>query len=139
MKRRLSALLFAALGVLSSCDGSSTDPIEVPLVFVGEVAFQSTEFHAFTVVSTGTIRIELVRLQEKVAEGAEPLGLDLAVGLGVGRPSGEQCSTTFSVLATEGDLVVLGLPGAEFCVSVFDNGSFLPGQVAEYTVSVSTG
>lgn len=139
MRRQLAALLLVALGAVAGCDGSSTDPIEAPLFFEGELVFLGSQFHNFTVVSTGTIRIEMVRLQEKVAEGAEPLGLDLSVGLGLGRPAEGQCATRYSVRAGEGDLVVLGLTGAEFCVLVFDTGTLLPDQVAEYTVSVSAG
>lgn len=139
MRNRLAALLLVALVVLTGCDGSSTDPIEAPLFFEGELAFLGSEFHNFTVVSTGTIRIEVVRLQEKVPEGAEPQGLGLSIGLGLGRPAEGRCATRYSVLASEGDLVVLGLTGAEFCILVFDTGSLLPDQIAEYTVSVSAG
>ena len=67
------------------------------------------------------------------------LGIDLAVGLGLGRPVGELCSTRYSVLAREGDLAVFGLPGADFCVQVFDSGTLFGEVVVEYTVSVSAG
>ncbi len=142
MKRRFPALLMlpmVALGLLVGCGGSSTEPIETPLFFEGELASGGSAFHNFTVVSTGTVRIVVVRLQEKVAEGAEPLGLNLSIGLGLGRPLADVCATRYSVQASEGALAVFGLTGAEFCVRLFDNGSLLPGQIIEYTVSVSAG
>ena len=135
----LFVLTLTAFGFMAGCSGSSTEPIEVPLVFEGEIAFQGRKFHNFTVVSTGTVRIELVRLQEKVADGAEPLGLNLSIGLGLGRPTADQCPTRYSVQASEGELAVFELSGAEFCVLLFDAGSLLPGQVVEYTVLVSSG
>ena len=135
----LFVFVLTAFGFLAGCSGSSTEPIAVPLVFEGEVAFQGSEFHNFTVVSTGTVRVELVRLQEKVADGAEPLGLSLSIGLGLGRPAADQCATRYSLQASEGELAVFGLTGAEFCVLLFDAGSLLPDQVVEYTVSVSSG
>lgn len=139
MRLRSPIAALAAWALLAGCSGSSTAPIEAPQAFQGELAFEGSEFHNFTVVSDGTLRIELTRLQEKVAEGAEPLGVPLTIGLGLGRPAGEQCSTRYSVRATEGDILVVGLTGAEFCVLVFDAGLFFPDLVAEYTVSVTAG
>jgi hypothetical protein len=138
MRNRIPALFFLlVLAGLSGCDGSSTDPIETPLIFEGEVAFQGTEFHTFTVINSGLLRIELPRLREKVVEGMEPLGLDLTIGLGLGRPVEDECATRYSVRAREGDTLLLSLSGAEFCVSIFDPGTLLADQVAEYTISVS--
>ncbi|MCP4202792.1 MAG: hypothetical protein GY769_12770 [bacterium] len=138
MTRPLPALLLLALGALVGC-GSSTEPLETPLVFEGELAFQGSEFHNFTVVAEGTIRIEVVRLQQKAVEGEGPVGFDLPVGVGLGRPAEDQCQARTSDRANEGDLLVFGLPGAEFCVLVFDVGTLLPDQVVEYALSVSAG
>lgn len=132
------ALALATLGLGVGC-GSSTDPIESPLFFSGEIGFQGSEFHNFMVVKTGTVRVEMTRLQQKVAEGEEPLGVDLTIGMGVGRPAGDQCSTRSSLPVQEGGVIVLGLSSAEYCVRVFDGGTLFDGFIAEYTVSVSPG
>lgn len=135
----LGALGFLALSTLLGCNSSSTDPIDAPLFFEGEVVAGGGQAHNFTVQNDGTLRIEMIRLQEKVEEGAMPLGLDLRIGLGVGRPSGGECLTRYSVLIEEGGLVVLGLPGADFCLRVFDSGTLLQGVTVEYTLSVRAG
>ena len=134
----LVAVALMALGTLVGC-GSSTEPIESPLSFSGEVGFQGSQSHDFTVVSTGTIRVDMVRLQGRFIDGGAPLGLDLTIGLGIGRPSGTECATRYSVPVQQGGSVVLGLTGADFCVLVFDGGTLIEGVVAEYTVSVSPG
>lgn len=130
--------LLAALGLLAGC-GSSTDPIDAPIFFEGEVAFQGRNSHEFMIENDGTIRVEMVRLQEKVVEGQEPFGLDLSIGLGIGRPVADDCATRYSVRLGEGGLVLLGLTPADFCIAVFDGGTLFEGLVAEYTVSVSAG
>lgn len=138
MRRLSSAFLVTALGFLAACDGGTTDPVASPLVFEGELAAQGSESHTFTVLSGGLLQIDVPRLQEKVGEGEEPLGLFVTVGLGVGRPLEGQCSTRYSVRANEGDRLVFSLSGAEFCISIFDIGVLLTDQVIEYTVSVSS-
>ena len=142
MRRSLPGLLASILvvvGFLAGCGSSSTEPLDGPLFFVGEIAAQGSEFHTFTVVSRGIIRVQVVRLAEKVAEGTEPLGFALTVGLALGRPIDGECVARYSVRATEGTLEVFELNGAEFCLRVFDSGLLLADQVAEYTVSVSAG
>ncbi len=139
MRRRPSKLLvipIVALGFLAGC-GSSTDPIDAPQIFEGELTFEGTEFHTLTVLNSGLLRVEIPRLQEKVAPDAEPLGLALTVGLGVGRPAEGLCATRYSVRVTEGAVVVLSLSNDDFCLSVFDVGLLLPDLIAEYTLSVT--
>jgi hypothetical protein len=41
------------------------------------------------------------------------------------------------VLVREGDVAVLSLSGADFCVRVFDSGTLFLDQAVEYRVSVS--
>ena len=129
----------AVVGLLSGCDVSSTAPLAEPVFFDGEIAAGGRNSHTFTLVSTGTIRIQMLKLQEKPIEGIEPSGLDLAVGLGLGRPTGDVCATRYSVLVDEGDIAVFGLEGADFCIQVFDNGTIFGDVIAEYTVSISPG
>ena len=139
MRWRLSRLLVIpalALG-LASCGGSSTDPIDAPQIFEGELAFMGTAFHTLTVANSGFLRVEIPRLQEKVAPDAQPLGLDLTLGLGVGRPAEDQCATRYSVRVTEGAVVVLSLSNDDFCLSLFDVGFLTPDLIVEYTVSVT--
>lgn len=133
----LSASSLMACLVLAGCNSSSTEPIAAPLFFEGQVAFMGSSVHNFTVVSEGLLRFEMIRLQEVVAEGEEPSGLDVAIGLGIGRPANGACATRYSVLVREGDVAVLSLAGAEFCVRVFDSGTLFPDQAVEYRVSVS--
>lgn len=122
---------------LAGCTSSSTEPIAMPLFFEGEVISLGSSIHNFTVVSEGLLRFEVIRLQEKVAEGEPPSERELSIGLGVGRPANGACATRYSVLVREGDVAVLSLAGAEFCVRMFDSGTLLLDQVAEYELSVS--
>lgn len=142
MSRSFPALLAGGLLLLSAlagCNGSSTDPVDAPLFFTGEVSFGGGSTHNFVVVSEGLLRFEMIRLQRKVAEGEPPAEGGLSIGLGVGRPANDACSTRYSVLIQEGGVAVLSLPDGDFCVRIFDSGTLFLDQVAEYELSVSPG
>lgn len=142
MTRSLPALLACALllsSAVAGCNGSSTDPIDAPLFFAGEVAFMGSSKHDFAVASEGLLRFEMIRLQRKVAEGEPPAETGLSMGLGVGRPANDECISRYSVLIQEGGVAVLSLAEGNFCFRVFDTGTLFVDQVAEYQMSVSPG
>lgn len=112
---------------------SPTAPVSAPIVFQGEVVFEGAGFHILVLESAGTVQIELTSLTARlVASGSQ-----LAIGLGLGRVSGDECSTTFNTTATEGNSFSFGLQeGQEYCVRVFDTGILPQDAVVAYTVTV---
>ena len=130
-------MILAAGWVLGLGCGSSTSPLMDPITFEGEIAVAGRQIHPLVLTASGTIRIEFTRLEEKPVEGVEPTDTNWVLGVGVGRPIGEECSTRYSIRASVGQLLVVGLDEGEYCLLVFDAGFVPADTVIEYTVMVS--
>ncbi len=139
LRPALLLLLAAGLVWTVGCD-SSTSPIGDPMTFEGVIPSGGRVVHPFVLTNAGTIRVEFNRIEEQPVEGFDPLeNVIWRLGVGIGRPSEGECSTSYSVAAVVGQLLVLGLNEAEYCLLVFDTG-FLPEvRIVEYTMTVSPG
>lgn len=138
LKPLLLVLLATGLVSFVGCDGS-TSPIGDPMVFEGVIPSGGRVSHPFVLTKAGTIRIAFNEIVEQPVEGFEPLEVEWILGIGIGRPVAGECATSYSVGARVGQLVVLGLNEAEYCLLIFDTG-FLPDvRILEYTVTVSPG
>lgn len=137
---RPALLLLLAAGLTTvGCD-SSTRPIDDPLVFEGVIPSGGRESHPFVLTNSGTVRVEFSRIVEQPVEGFEPLeDVIWRLGVGIGRPSDGECSTSYSVAAAVGQLVVLGLNEAEYCLLVFDTGFVPEVRILEYSLTLSPG
>jgi hypothetical protein len=148
LARALAAagLLAAAALVLSGCDDSSTatspsdtdtsttttvaSPTATEL-FAGRVAVGGSAFYSFTVVENGTVNVSLVDV------GGASVPSTVWLGLGIGAPSGEDCSATATVNTPAGSAVHLTgtyAPGV-YCVRVWDIGNLV--AVAAFNVTIA--
>lgn len=116
------------------CDsGSSSDPGSQTVVFQGELVSSGSVSHPVTVTDAGVVALEVTDLRNKLLDVTN-MNDTPRIGLGLGRPAGEECPATFRVTAVEGNRFPLGLAEAEYCVLIFDPG--LPEDaVIEYTIS----
>jgi hypothetical protein len=146
MKRmRATTALWAILGAAALCgacthnsttepsltsSSSTTTPAAAPTVteaFNGTLPVGGFRFYSFTIAVNGTVNVTLT----KVSGTSVPSTVQL--GLGIGQPSGNDCSTTQSVTAASSTVPqttgVFG-PGV-FCVRVSDVGNlFAPATFA---------
>lgn len=117
-------LLLALLTVACGSD-TPTTPTTPNLpsteMFSGTLPVQGSSFYSFTVAATGNVSITLASLVP-VAPGP---AVNTVMGLGVGTPSGTECSVTNSVTTAPGltAQLVNSLTAATYCAKIYDLGA----------------
>jgi hypothetical protein len=108
---------------------TETTTVETPTTteqFVGRVAVSGSVFYSFTVTQYGTVNITLTDVSGQFVPPT------VTLGLGIGIPSGEGCSTSSTVNTKSGTTAqITGAynPGV-YCAQVFDVGNlFAPANV----------
>jgi hypothetical protein len=136
-------LLVAAL-LVSGCDDSSTptspsdtgatttlaSPTTTEL-FAGRVPVGGATFYSFSVVENGTVNVTLADV------GGANVPSTVWLGLGIGTPAGEDCSTATTINTAAGSAVHLTgtyAPGV-YCVRVWDIGNLV--AVAAFNVTIA--
>ena len=136
--RSTTLAVVALLTLVAGCS-SSTSPIMDTISFEGVLGRSGRLVHPLVLTDSGTIVLQFTLIEEIPVEGFEPLAFQWRLGLGIGRPAGDECATTFSVSLPVGETLVLGLNDAEYCVAVFEP-TFLPEErLLQYTMTASPG
>ena len=136
MRTALALLLAALLTGTIACSDSPTAPIDEPLVFSGDLLYQGSVEHFFTLQHPGAIQIKVLDLVAKLVE-IDPLNpLNLVVGLGLGRPDGSSCSTTSRTNVAKDSLLAFGLSAGDYCIVLFDSGRLPEDAVIGYSVLI---
>ena len=137
-------LLLAAALTFSGCDDSTTttspsdtsttttvaSPTTTEL-FAGRLSVGGATFYSFSVVENGTVNVTLADI------GGASVPSTVWLGLGIGTPNGEDCSTTATVNTASGSAVHLTAtyaPGV-YCVRVWDIGNLV--AVAAFNVTIA--
>lgn len=130
-RRGTLALVAAALAITTACgkDDSPTSPtttdtstVASPTItedFVGVLPVGGSRFYSFTIVENGTVNVTLTSV------GGTNVPSTVWLGLGVGTPAGEDCTTSSSVNTQSGSSAqVTGTyaPGI-YCARVADIGN----------------
>jgi hypothetical protein len=140
------ALAAALLTATAACSDSPTSPssattttipattIAEPTVtedFNGTVRVSGAAFYSYNVVENGTVRVTLSRVS------GTNIPSSVWLGLGIGQPSGEECSTTLTVNGPSGSTAQLSgtySPGV-YCVRVWDLGYLI--APAQFAISIA--
>jgi hypothetical protein len=140
-----AALLASTAMTAAACDDSTTatspsdtstttttvaSPTTTEL-FAGRVAVGGSTFYSFTVVENGTVNVNLADV------GGTSVPSTVWLGLGLGTPNGEDCSTASTVNTAAGSAVHLTTtyaPGV-YCVRVWDIGNLV--AVAAFNVTIA--
>jgi hypothetical protein len=147
LTRALAAigLLAAAAFALSACDDSSsatspsttsstTTTVASPTtteLFAGRVTVGGSAFYSFSVVENGTVNVTLAEV------GGASVPATVWLGVGLGTPNGEDCTTSSTVNTAPGSAVQLTgtyAPGV-YCVRVWDIGNLV--AVAAFNVTIA--
>ncbi len=132
---RLCALALVAVLVMA-CDDSG--PVDDVFLFEGQVTYQGSQTHSLVSRDEGIARFEVLALTPRLLDVT--FGANIVVGLGVGRPNGGECATSFRANARAGTSFSIGLEEeTEYCVRIFDPGTLPEDALIDYTVSVSPG
>ena len=125
--------------------GCQSDTVEFDegemLTFSGTITdLQDSDVFEFVVVSQGTTRIELTRLDTRngaTGEPVEPQG----IGVAFGRPTTQgPCAPTVSRILNETEAISVFVPEGSYCVGVFvPAGIYEIGTVIEYTLELLSG
>ena len=135
----VAALAFPACGDKSTATSpSSTDTTTTTVaspttteLFAGRVTVGGTAFYSFSVVENGTVNVSLADV------GGASVPSTVWLGLGIGTPSGEDCTTSSTVNTAAGTGVQLTgtyAPGV-YCVRVWDIGNLV--AVAAFNVTIA--
>ena len=149
MTRGPIGLLLAAALTVSGCDDNTTSPTDtsststtttvasptITEVFSGRVGAGGSAFYSFSVVENGTVNVTLSDV------GGTSVPPSVWLGVGLGTPSGEDCTTASTVntasSTTNGSSVHLTTtyaPGV-YCVRVWDIGNLI--AVASFNVTIA--
>ena len=143
-----AALLLAATALTVSACGNKTSTATSPTststtttttvatpttteVFSGRVDVGGSAFYSFNVVENGTVNVTLA------AVGGANVPSTVWLGLGIGTPTGEDCSAATTVNTAAGSAVQLTgtyAPGV-YCVRVWDIGNLV--AVAAFNVTIA--
>jgi hypothetical protein len=99
---------------------TTADPVATE-EFVGTVSIGGAAFHSFTIEQNGTVRITLASVGGTNVPGS------VWLGLGIGTPAGEDCSTTTSLNTQAGSGAQISgtyAPGI-YCARVYDIGNLI--------------
>ena len=100
-------------------------------LFAGRVEVNGSTFYSFTVVENGTVNVNLADV------GGAGVPPTVWLGLGLGTPSGEDCSASATINTAPGTAVHLTgtyAPGV-YCVRVWDIGNLA--AVAAFNVTIA--
>ena len=134
--------------MVSGCDDNTTSPTDtsstststvasptVTEVFSGRVGAGGAAFYSFSVVENGTVNVTLSDV------GGTNVPSSVWLGLGLGTPSGEDCTTASTVNTASSTangssvhLTTTYAPGV-YCVRVWDIGNLL--AVASFNVTIA--
>lgn len=129
MKVATRTLVVATALLLGGCSNAmdtptsptTTTPTLTTVQFAGRLAPGGSRFYSFTVSQSGAITATLV----SIASPRSGAALDMALGLGVGRPAGTGCALSSSV--TTGPALTAQLQEAAtsgiYCINVHDVGN----------------
>jgi hypothetical protein len=135
MTRSAVVLIVAAALGTARCGEDAATPTEpttssastaITGHFVGALSIGGSRFYSFTVAQSGTVSATLASITTPRTGSA----LDVALGLGFGRPAGTGCSLSHAV-TTGGSLTAQLHESASagiYCISVYDAGE-LTGDV----------
>jgi len=118
----------------SPSDTSTTPTVATPTtteLFAGRVEVNGSAFYSFSVVENGTVNVTLADV------GGASVPTTVWLGVGIGTPSGEDCSTAATVNTASGSAVHLTgtyAPGV-YCVRVWDIGNLA--AVAAFNVTIA--
>ena len=102
--------------ITSPASPTTPTPTHATETFAGSLAVQGASRFTFTVAQTGTVTVTLSTLSPNVA-----------VGMGVGTPSGTTgctlTSSNSSALAGSTPQITVSQPAGAYCVSVYDVGN----------------
>lgn len=113
---------------------SSTTTVAGPTtteLFAGRVSVSGSSFYSFSVVENGTVNVTLAEV------GGAGVPSTVWLGVGIGTPGGEDCSTSAAVNTAAGSAVHLTgtyAPGV-YCVRVWDIGNLA--AVAAFNVTIA--
>jgi hypothetical protein len=134
----LSLLVLPACGTAetptSATTTTTTTTVASPTTteeFTGTVSVGGSSFYSFTVAENGTVNVTLASV------GGAGVPSTVWMGLGVGTPSGEDCSTTTLTNGPAGSspqVSTVYAPGI-YCVKVADIGNLA--QPATFTVTIA--
>ena len=134
-----AALLFSACGDSSTATSpsdtsSTTTTVASPTateLFAGRVPVGGTAFYSFSVAENGTVNVTLADV------GGANVPSTVWLGLGIGTPAGEDCTTASTINTAAGSAVHLTgtyAPGV-YCVRVWDIGNLV--AVAAFNVTIA--
>jgi hypothetical protein len=140
--RTALALLLLVPVVLLGCQ---SDNVEFGggemLTFQGTLdVFTQVDTYEFVVVSQGTTRIELTRLDSSNGATGEPVESQ-GIGVAFGRPNtAGACTPTVSMFLFETEAISVFVPEGVYCLGVFvPGGVYEIGTVLEYTIELLSG
>lgn len=142
-RRWTPALVLALLTLVAGCDGNdsptsptdtSTDTVAEPTItedFVGTLPVGGARFYAFTVEANGTVNVTLTSV------GGTNVPSTTWLGLGIGTPSGQDCSASSPVNTQAGTSpqVTGTYAPAIYCVRVADIGNLA--APADFAVTIA--
>jgi hypothetical protein len=99
--------------------------------FLGTLEADGASFYSFSVTQYGTVNVTLASVRGRFV----PAGLQL--GLGLGTPSGTDCSTTQSITSRSGSSPQLtgAYQAGVYCVRVYDVGNLF--GTADFAVTIA--
>jgi len=100
-------------------------------LFAGRVTVSGSAFYSFTVAENGTVNVDLADV------GGANVPSTVWLGLGIGTPNGEDCSTSSTINTAAGATAQLTgtyAPGV-YCVRVWDIGNLA--AVAAFNVTIA--
>jgi hypothetical protein len=118
----------------SSTTTTTTTTVASPTtteLFAGRVTVSGSTFYSFTVIENGTVNVDLADV------GGANVPSTVWLGLGIGTPNGEDCSTSATINTAAGasaQLTGTYAPGV-YCVRVWDIGNLV--AVAAFNVTIA--
>ena len=125
--------------------GCQSDTVEFDegemLTFQGTIEeFTQIDTYDFTIVSQGTVRIELTELDTRIGDTGEPVEPE-GIGVAFGRLNSEgSCTPTVSNVLQQNEAISVFVPEGVYCLGVFVTGGIYPiGTVLQYTLELVSG
>ncbi len=135
--RILSAAALCLLA-LTGCSGDSPSSPRQVLVLEGTLETDGRSAHPISLADEGAVVVDIADLRPILIQ--LPVGADsvnLTVGLGLGRPDGDECDLSSSFTLAELGRVSFGLAAGDYCLEVFDSGSLPDDALIGYALSVT--
>lgn len=130
------ALFVTCVFLLSSC--SSSSPVPESIFLTGDVSYQGSNWHSLPLSNSGIVEIDVLALTPQLVDITDLPSLNLFLGLGIGQPSGGDCTPTTQTAIQAGSRVVYGLSAKEYCILLYDTGALPEDAIVRYTLEVSS-